>query len=69
MTGPDAWHPAGSRDLRIGLAGLGMMGRNHLRILSGHAGVELVAVADPVAATLAAAVAQTGARATRPPRR
>ncbi len=61
MTGSRTWQPAGSRDLRIGLAGLGMMGRNHLRILSGHDGVELVAVADPVAATLAAAVAQTGA--------
>jgi UDP-N-acetylglucosamine 3-dehydrogenase len=34
------------RALRAGLIGLGMMGRNHLRVLSGLEGVELVAVAD-----------------------
>jgi len=32
--------------LRIGLVGLGMMGRNHYRVLTSMDGVELVAVAD-----------------------
>lgn len=48
--------------VRIGLAGLGSMGRNHLRILSSRADVRLAAVADPVAAALAAASEQTGAQ-------
>ncbi|MBF8289621.1 MAG: Gfo/Idh/MocA family oxidoreductase [Chloroflexi bacterium] len=55
------WHPAGDRELRIGLAGLGSMGRNHLRVIAGHPTARLVAVADPVAEALAAATAQTGA--------
>jgi predicted dehydrogenase len=33
--------------LRAGLIGLGAMGRNHARVLSGLAGVELVGIADP----------------------
>ena len=33
--------------LRAGLVGLGMMGRNHARLLSSLDGVELVGVADP----------------------
>jgi predicted dehydrogenase len=33
--------------LRVGLVGLGAMGRNHARVLAGLDGVELVAVADP----------------------
>lgn len=33
--------------LRAGLIGLGMMGRNHARVLAGLDGVELVAIADP----------------------
>jgi predicted dehydrogenase len=33
--------------LRAGLIGLGAMGRNHARILSGLSGVELVGVVDP----------------------
>jgi len=33
--------------LRVGLVGVGMMGRNHARVLSSLDGVELVAVADP----------------------
>lgn len=37
------------------------MGRNHLRILSGHAGVHLAAIADPVAETLQAAAQSSGA--------
>ena len=34
-----AWRPAGDRELRVGLAGLGSMGRNHLRILSGRSDI------------------------------
>lgn len=34
--------------LRAGLIGLGMMGRNHARVLASLDGVDLVAVADPV---------------------
>ncbi|HEV8280423.1 MAG TPA: Gfo/Idh/MocA family oxidoreductase [Candidatus Limnocylindrales bacterium] len=45
MTTP--WSPTGDRELRVGLIGLGSMGRNHLRILSSLAGARLVAVADP----------------------
>jgi len=34
--------------LRAGLVGLGMMGRNHARLLQSVEGIDLVAVADPV---------------------
>lgn len=60
MTG---WSPAGERELRIGLAGLGSMGRNHLRVVGTRPGCRLVAVADPVDEVLAAAAASSGARA------
>ena len=60
MTSP--WSPVGDRPIRVGLAGLGSMGRNHLRILSGSAGASLVAVADPVAEAVAAATAGSEAR-------
>ena len=60
MTSP--WQPAGGRELRVGLAGLGSMGRNHLRILSGRTDLVLAAVADPVGAALAVATSQTGAQ-------
>lgn len=33
--------------LRFGLVGIGMMGRNHARVLQGIEGIELVGVADP----------------------
>jgi predicted dehydrogenase len=33
--------------LRAGVVGLGMMGRNHVRVLGDMPGIELVAVADP----------------------
>ena len=56
------WQPAGVRELRLGLAGLGSMGRNHLRILSARTDLVLAAVADPVAAALADATARTGAQ-------
>ena len=58
-----SWQPAADRELRVGLAGLGSMGRNHLRILAGRSDIRLVAVADPVAEALAAAVATCGAQA------
>jgi UDP-N-acetylglucosamine 3-dehydrogenase len=35
------------RNLRFGLVGVGMMGRNHARVLHAITGVELVAIADP----------------------
>ncbi|MCI0581399.1 MAG: Gfo/Idh/MocA family oxidoreductase [Chloroflexi bacterium] len=55
------WQPVGDREVRVGLAGLGSMGRNHLRVIASRSGARLAAVADPVAEALAAAVAQTGA--------
>jgi len=54
------WTPAGERQLRVGLAGLGSMGRNHLRVLRARPDVRLVAVADPVPDTLEAAIGQGG---------
>ena len=56
------WRPAGERELRVGVAGLGSMGRNHVRVLAGRGDIRLAAVADPVPASLDAAVAQTGAQ-------
>ena len=56
------WQPAGERELRVGLAGLGSMGRNHLRVLSARTDLVLAAVADPVPAALAEATAQAGAQ-------
>jgi UDP-N-acetylglucosamine 3-dehydrogenase len=57
-----AWRPAGSREVRVGLAGLGSMGRNHLRVITAQPGMRLAAVADPAHGALEAAVAQTGAQ-------
>jgi predicted dehydrogenase len=48
--------------LRLGLAGLGSMGRNHLRVISNHPEATLAAVADPDAVALEAAIAGTGAK-------
>ena len=56
------WSPVGERTLRVGLAGLGSMGRNHLRVLGTRPGCVLAAVADPVPDVLAAAVASSGAQ-------
>ena len=53
---------AAAEPVRIGLAGLGAMGRNHLRVLSSRADTQLVAVADPVSEVLDAAAAQSGAQ-------
>ena len=61
MTG--AWSPVGARELRVGLIGLGSMGRNHLRILRGLPDVRLAAIADSDDAALAAATAGLGAQA------
>ncbi len=60
MTG--AWSPRGDRVLRVGLVGLGSMGRNHLRILGSMVDVTLAAVADPDRNALAAATQATGAQ-------
>lgn len=60
MTG--AWSPAGARELRVGLIGLGSMGRNHLRVLGGMPETRLVALADPDPAALDAAAATSGAQ-------
>jgi len=54
------WHPVGDREVRVGLAGLGSMGRNHLRVIASRPNARLVAIADPVPEALAGAVAQTG---------
>src|SRR5207247_9668095 len=37
--------------LRLGLAGAGRMGRNHLRAIAGSAVVKVTAIAEPVAST------------------
>jgi UDP-N-acetylglucosamine 3-dehydrogenase len=55
--GREGWRPVGGRRLRVGLAGLGSMGRNHLRLLGSRSDVDLAAVADPAAAALQAAAA------------
>ena len=36
------------KKLRVGLIGQGMMGKNHLRILSTLSGIEFIGVADPI---------------------
>jgi predicted dehydrogenase len=51
-----------SARLKLGLAGLGSMGRNHLRNIANHPDTILVAVSDPEPAALQAAVAQTQAQ-------
>ena len=62
MTPPGNWQSAGARELRIGLAGLGSMGRNHLRVIAGRDDARLVAIADPVPDALVPTAAQSGAR-------
>ncbi len=47
--------------LRVGLAGLGSMGRNHMRHLASRESCSLVAVADPEPGLVEDAVAKTGA--------
>jgi UDP-N-acetylglucosamine 3-dehydrogenase len=48
--------------LRLGLAGLGSMGRNHLRVISNHPDTVLTAIADPAPTALEAALAGTPAQ-------
>ena len=62
--GRTPWQPVGAdRPVRVGLVGLGAMGRNHLRLLAARDDVEFAFVADPVADSLAAALASVpGAR-------
>jgi predicted dehydrogenase len=58
------------RPLRAGVVGLGMMGRNHVRVWDESVeGVELVAVADPDAAAVARATAGRRARGYEDPGR
>lgn len=59
----EAWSPRGDREIRVGLAGLGSMGRNHLRILQARSRARLVAVADPVPDALASATAASSGAA------
>jgi len=61
MTG--GWQPIGQRAARVGLIGLGAMGRNHLRLLSAREDAELVAISDPLPEVLDAATASTDAKA------
>jgi UDP-N-acetylglucosamine 3-dehydrogenase len=57
------WQPiGGDRPTRVGLIGLGAMGRNHLRLLSARDDARLVAVADPVPDALEAAAASASAQ-------
>lgn len=53
-------HATNTSALRVALAGLGSMGRNHLRHLSSREDVVLVAVADPAQDALGSALAQAG---------
>lgn len=57
----EAASTVGRAPLRVGLAGLGSIGQNHLRLLSAHPEALLAAVADPVKASLEDAARQTGA--------
>ena len=56
------WQPIGERPARVGLIGLGAMGRNHLRLLSAREDVELVAISDPLPEVLDAARETTDAK-------
>jgi predicted dehydrogenase len=56
MTGTGRRAPVGR--LRVGIAGLGTMGRNHLRNLVARDDVDLVATADPSPVARAAAASQ-----------
>jgi predicted dehydrogenase len=62
-----AWSPVGEREIRVGLIGLGSMGRNHLRVLRGLPRVRLAAVADPDRTALSMASSDSGAQAFEEP--
>jgi predicted dehydrogenase len=53
--------PMGGDRLRIGLIGLGSMGRNHVRVVAGHPATHLAAVADTDAQAVASVTSQAGA--------
>jgi UDP-N-acetylglucosamine 3-dehydrogenase len=58
------WQPTGgARPARVGLIGLGTMGRNHLRLLTSRDDSRLVAVADTVPDALEVAASTSGAQA------
>ncbi len=57
-----SWQPIGDRVARVGLIGLGAMGRNHLRLLSARSDARLVAISDPLPDVLEAAAATTDAQ-------
>lgn len=57
------WSAVGEREVRVGLIGLGSMGRNHLRVLGDSPGLRLIAVSDPDPGALAAAAAESGGTA------
>ena len=59
------WTPIGDHEARIGLIGLGVMGRNHLRVLDGMEGVRVVAVSDPMSGALASIPDTDGRQAFR----
>jgi len=61
------WEPIGDRPARVGLIGLGAMGRNHLRLLSARDDVELVAISDPLEDVLAAVAVATDAQGYQEP--
>ena len=58
-----SWAAVGAREMRVGLIGLGSMGRNHLRVLADLPDVRLVAVSDPEPGALETAAADSGAEA------
>src|SRR5579883_2130418 len=47
----DTHEESPTENLRFGIIGVGVMGSNHARVLAELPGVELVAIADPDAAT------------------
>ena len=55
------------RAVRVGVVGVGYLGRHHARILAGLSGAELVAVADVDAGRAKAVAAETSARAETDP--
>ncbi len=57
----ERWRPIGDRPARVGLIGLGAMGRNHQRLLVARSDARLVAVADPVVEALDAVTHAAGA--------
>jgi predicted dehydrogenase len=42
--------------LKVGIIGLGVMGKNHLRVLGSTEGIELTGIVDPQATDLAAEI-------------